>query len=40
MALSGCGHVHRSFNKPADARRDADQKVGRWLLHGDHLDGV
>ena len=30
--------THRSFHKLADARRDADQKVGRWLLHGYHLD--
>ena len=29
---------HRSFHKLADARRDADQQVGGWLLHGEHLD--
>ena len=27
-----------SIHKRADAWRDADQQVGRWLFHGDHLD--
>jgi hypothetical protein len=29
---------HCSFHKFADAGRDGDQKIGRWLLHGKHLD--
>ena len=30
--------AHHSFHKRADARCDADQQVGRWLVHGEHLD--
>jgi len=29
--------THRSFYKLANTLRNADQKVGRWLLHGYNL---